>query len=251
MVGERDTDADWNLLGKLDPFWAVITEDRFRAEQMDEQAREAFYTSGHNDIASFHAALQRYLQAPDHFQSSLDFGAGIGRLLGPMAAISDQLVGVDIADSMREHCQKRLTELALSHVKLVATPKEALAHGPFDWVNSYTVIQHIPPTRGLELIADLAAQIKPGGFFSLHVTCSREAHLIPPVAKGFLRQQWRDIRARIFPVQDVGRMTMYDYDLGQVLTILTQAGCKRFMLDPTNHGGHHGYMIYGQMSGEA
>ena len=248
MGGERDTDADWNQLGKLDPFWAVITDDRFRAERLDEQAREEFYTSGYSDIATFHAALQRYFQAPDRFQSCLDFGAGVGRLLVPMTGRAEQAVGVDIAESMRDLCQIRLSELGLAHVKLVATPKDAVIYGPFDWVNSFIVLQHIPPARGLGLIGELVAQVKPGGFFSLQLTCFREAHLMPSVPSGLLRKQLQRVRSRLSHRQNVGQVTMYDYDLSQVLKILTQAGCERFMLDHTNHGGHHGYMIYGQMS---
>jgi 2-polyprenyl-3-methyl-5-hydroxy-6-metoxy-1,4-benzoquinol methylase len=247
MGSERDTDADWNQLGKTAPFWAVLTDDRFRGQELDDQAREAFYASGYLEVAGIYAALQHYFDVPDRIRSCLDFGAGVGRLLVPMAGIAEQAVGVDIAESMRDLCQNRLSELALSHVKLVATPKDAVIYGPFDWVNSFIVLQHIPPARGLELIGELAALVKPGGFFSLHVTCAREAHLIPPFAEGFLRQQLRDMRARFLSKADLGRITMYDYDLNQVLKSLTQAGCKRFMLDHTNHGGHLGYMIYGQM----
>lgn len=42
MSSERDTDSDWNQLGAVDPFWAVITDERFRADKMDTTTREAF-----------------------------------------------------------------------------------------------------------------------------------------------------------------------------------------------------------------
>ena len=246
MGSERDTDSDWNQLGEVDPFWAVITDERFRAGRMDAPARETFYQSGVADIDHFHTALKHHFSAPDHFEACLDFGAGVGRLLVPMAQRAYQAVGVDIADSMRAVCQARLDELGLSSVKLAATPKEAATFGPFDWVNSFIVLQHIPPARGLALIADLIATVRPGGFLSLHVTTFRDAHLMSQDTAGPVRKLLRQVRNTLFPRPDIGQITMYDYDQGQVLALLTRAGCPRFVLEHTDHGGHHGYMIYAQ-----
>lgn len=246
MSSDRDTDSDWNQLGQVDPFWAVITDERFRAGRMDATTRDAFYQSGVIDIDQFHTALKRNFSAPDHFEACLDFGAGVGRLLVPMAQRARQAVGVDIADSMRAICQTRLDELGLSLVKLVPTPKEAAAFGPFDWVNSFIVLQHIPPARGMVLIEDLLAMVSPGGFLSLQVTTHREAHLMPQDTAGPARKLLRQVRKSLFPRQDVGQITMYDYDLGQVLALFTRAGCPRLVLEHTDHGGHHGYMIYAQ-----
>lgn len=246
MSSERDTDSDWNQLGKVDPFWAVITDERFRADKMDATTREAFYESGQASVDQFHAALKHYFSAPDHFEACLDFGAGVGRLLVPMAKRSSRAVGVDIADSMRAICQARLDESGLSEVKLVATPTAAAAFGPFDWVNSFIVLQHIPPARGIELITDLVSSVKPSGFVSIHVTTHRDAHLVLQDRASPARKLLRQLRNSLFPRPDVGQITMYDYDLGQVLALLTRAGCPRFVLEHTDHGGHHGYMIYAQ-----
>ena len=246
MSSERDTDSDWNQLGEVDPFWAVITDERFRAGRMDAPAREAFYQSGVLDIDHFHTALMRHFSAPDHFESCLDFGAGVGRLLVPMAQRAHQAVGVDIADSMRAICQTRLAELGLSQVKLAATPKEAAAFGPFNWINSFIVLQHIHPARGMVLIEELLAMVGSGGFISLQVTTHREAHLMPQDTAGPGRKLLRRVRNSLLPRRDIGQITMYDYDQGQVLALLTRAGCPRFVLEHTDHGGHHGYMIYAQ-----
>ena len=246
MSSERDTDSDWNQLGEVDPFWAVITDERFRAEKMDKTTREAFYESGFGNIDQFHLALKHYFSAPDHFDACLDFGAGVGRLLVPMAKRANTAVGVDIAGSMRAVCQARLDELGLSQVKLVATPKEAAEFGPFDWVNSFIVLQHIPPARGMVLIEDLLTMVGRGGFLSLQVTTHREAHLMPQDTAGPARKLLRQVRKSLFPRPEIGQITMYDYDVSQVLALLTRAGCPRFVLEHTDHGGHHGFMVYAQ-----
>lgn len=248
MCNARDTDSDWNQLGAVDPYWAVITDERFRADKMDATTREAFYGSGFGDVDQFHAALKHYFLAPDHFEACLDFGAGVGRLLVPMAKRADKAVGVDIADSMRAVCQSHLNDVGLSNVKLVATPKEAAIFGPFDWVNSFIVLQHIPPARGVILMDDLLAMVRPGGFLSLQVTTSRDTHLMPQDSAGPVRKLLRRVRKSLFPRpdSDIGQITMYDYDLGQVLALFTRAGCPRFVLEHTDHGGHRGFMIYAQ-----
>jgi 2-polyprenyl-3-methyl-5-hydroxy-6-metoxy-1,4-benzoquinol methylase len=249
MSSERDTDSDWNQLGAVDPFWAVITDERFRADKMDTNTREAFYESGYGNVDQFHTALKHYFSAPDHFEASLDFGSGVGRLLVPMAKRSNQAVGVDIAESMRAVCQTRLDELGLSTVKLVATPKAAAAFGPFDWINSFIVLQHIPPSRGMELMADLLATLRPGGYLSLHLTSFRDAHLMSQDTAGPVRKLLRQVKSSLLQETQIGQISMFDYDLGQVLALLTRAGCPRFVLEHTDHGGHHGFMIYAQKAG--
>lgn len=246
MSSERDTDSDWNQLGKVDPYWAVITDERYRADTMDALGRQAFYDSGLFDVDMFHATLKRHFSAPDHFETCLDFGAGVGRLLVPMAQRANRAVGIDIAESMRAICQTHLDELGLAQVKLVPTPQAAAEFGPFDWINSYIVMQHIPPSRGLELIESLTSLLEPGGYLSLHISTHRDPHLMPSQTRNPLRLLARSLRNRLFPQRDVGQITMYDYDLADVLSRLERLGCKQFHLEPTNHGGHHGFMIYTQ-----
>jgi hypothetical protein len=40
------TDLDWEQFGDKDPFWAVITLDKYRAEQLSDEAIEEFYGTG-------------------------------------------------------------------------------------------------------------------------------------------------------------------------------------------------------------
>jgi hypothetical protein len=39
-------------------------------------------------------------------------------------------------------------------------------------------------------------------------------------------------------------MSMFDYDLGRVLALMTMRGCGPFWLEPTDHGGVHGFWIF-------
>ena len=42
---------DWNTFGETEPYFAVLTHDRFLSEQMSAADREAFFAFGEADIA--------------------------------------------------------------------------------------------------------------------------------------------------------------------------------------------------------
>jgi hypothetical protein len=42
----RSTDADWEALGRTDPYWAVITDEAFRRGNLSEENRRKFLETG-------------------------------------------------------------------------------------------------------------------------------------------------------------------------------------------------------------
>lgn len=42
----RDTDRDWAKLAEENPYWAVISADRFLGKEISEAEREVFFRSG-------------------------------------------------------------------------------------------------------------------------------------------------------------------------------------------------------------
>ena len=45
-----DSDRDWKLIGALDPYFGVLTEERFRRANLDEKALAEFFASGSHDL---------------------------------------------------------------------------------------------------------------------------------------------------------------------------------------------------------
>ena len=119
-------------------------------------------------------------------KSALDFGCGVGRLLIPLARICGQAVGVDVADDM----------LALARKHIVETNVDASVYGSiperqFDWVNTFIVLQHIPPLRGYEIIRQLWHATAPNGVFSFHVTIFKEASHFAEIQRDLGRYYYR------------------------------------------------------------
>jgi len=235
----RDTDADWRELGATQPYWGVLTHPDYRTENLTPASLEAFYASG----AEYIGDIVRRMKAATGKQAggrALDFGCGTGRLAEAMTAYATSVTGFDISPGMLAEARKRGGK---------ATYVDALPDGPFDWINSFIVLQHIPPARGLALIEDLLARLAPGGLVSLHVTVWRDPHLKEPSARGLRRlvrpliRRWRLARL------PAGTIRMYDYDLSQVVERLNRAGIGELALAPTDHGGHHGVILLGRKAG--
>lgn len=238
------TDQDWQKLGEQEAFWAVLTDPRFRSAELDDAARAAFFQLGRHDVHWVLGLLRQHCAAPERFSRALDFGCGVGRLLIPLSELADRAAGVDIAESMRTLCVRHLQEHQRDNATVHAAISDALrAEGPFDWVNTLIVLQHIPPERGYALIADLVGALAAGGWLSLQITTgySKPRLPVPPSVRAFAKRL-RDGRPFSHLVQ------MFQYDLDRVLAILRSAGLQDLWLCGTNHGGALGYLICGRRS---
>lgn len=239
----RDAGKDWGRLGEEEAYWAVVTHPRYRSGALDEEAKAAFFATGEGDAAWILGLLRAHCSAPDRFRSALDFGCGVGRLLLPISTVADRAAGVDVAESMRAHCAQSLRGAGAAHASVHASIAEAAAAaGPFEWVNSYIVLQHVPPALGYDLVRDLCAALAPGGWLSLHVTVDRAAALRAPRFWP-LRRKLLELSGRLRTEQLI---QMFDYDLGRVLAILREADVQDIWLAGTDHGGHYGCMLCGR-----
>jgi SAM-dependent methyltransferase len=235
VLADRDTDADWRELGATQPYWGVLAHPDYRTENLTAANLEAFYATGGDHIDDVVGRLKAATGRQPRGRA-LDFGCGAGRLAEAMTRYATSVIGYDISPGMLDEARKRGGK---------ATYVATLPDGPFDWINSFIVFQHIPPERGLALIDDLMARLAPGGLVSLHVTIWRDAHLrgsANPLVR-LLRPLLRRWRVANLPK---GAIRMYDYDLSQVVERLNRAGVAGLTLAPTNHGGHHGVVLLGR-----
>ncbi|MBS0333294.1 MAG: class I SAM-dependent methyltransferase [Proteobacteria bacterium] len=239
----RDTDADWRALGQTNPYWAVLSHPDFLAENITPERVDAFYASGLPYIDGIAAGLEKATGARPSGRA-LDFGCGVGRLSEAMTRYADDVTGVDISPGMLELARARASRVTyLDHVPA----------GPFDWINSFIVFQHIPPERGEAIIGDLAGKLADGGAVSLQVTAWRDKNREWPkdeaaTPRGFLRRKVKGDRLLSLPV---GHIHMYDYDLSRVVRLLNLAGIDEMRLIHTNHDGHHGAIILGRKAAPA
>lgn len=236
-LSRRDTDADWRELGRSNPYWAVMSQPDFQRENMTPERVEAFYGTGGPYIAEVVRELAALTGSPPAGRA-LDFGCGVGRLAEAMTNHAGPVIGVDISPGMLEVARARGAKV---------TYAETVPPGRFDWINSFIVFQHIAPSRGEAILADLLSRLADGGVVSLQLTVWRDRDKQWPPAGAGLIGFLRAHRHRLWlESRPVGHIAMYDYDLSRVVRLLNLAGIEEMKLVSTDHGGHHGAIILGR-----
>lgn len=238
----RHTDQDWKIIGDSEPYFGVLSNERYLKKNITPQVLKEFYATGEADINHAKESLN-ILSQTFRPATALDFGCGVGRLLAALATQVDFTYGVDISTSMLKLLNEHLTEMGVSNYEVFTEIPEFQV----DWVNSLIVLQHIPPDIGYELIRKLWGAVKPEGGFSIHFPIYRD--------REHLHEIFRDVNVcaydgefiRIFHQElssNPGSMTMYDYDFAKVLSILDPTDGAKMLIEHVNHGGCHGIKLY-------
>ena len=71
----------WSALGNTDPYWSVLTDDRWRQPNMtDKGVIDAFYATGNGDIERLVAWLERNGIVLPPSAVCAEYGCGLGRI---------------------------------------------------------------------------------------------------------------------------------------------------------------------------
>lgn len=257
------TDAEWEKWGARDPYYGVLTDERFRAHRMGDADREEFFQHGFRHVEAVLRSCRNYFGESFAPRSVLDFGCGVGRLLVPFAQLMPRVVGVDVSPSMLAEARRNCDARDAAHVELVLSD-DALSRidEKFDFVHSTMVLQHIEVPRGRELFRRLLECIRPGGGASLQLTYGKSRFPeswgqppeppppAPPPAPGLTDRIAAMIRPRPspapapMPTSTDPEMHMHSYHLGQIAYLMQSAGANRFHAEFSDHGGELGLTLY-------
>ena len=244
-TSKRDTDRDWQRVAEEDPFWGVLSHDEYRKEAMNEARLNEFMASGEHYVSNIFAFVRKHLVSDFAPTRALDVGCGVGRLAIPLARAVDEAVGVDIAPAMLTLCAKHAKLARVENLVLVESD-DTLSRvvGTFDLINSYIVLQHIPPDRGYRLIQAMLDRLNVGGIGSIQLTYAK-------ARKFFLHEQPKALYYRrdggaLVDIIDAGwnppegTINMFDYDLNQVMAQLTRVSGVPMLALPTADDSHLG-----------
>jgi SAM-dependent methyltransferase len=158
------TEQTWTRLGQLEPHWSVISAERFRQAELDENRAE-FYASGQGDVDTFLAFLARNEVDTAGFQKALEYGCGVGRVTRFLAQRFSEVVACDISPSHLAQADQYLKDCALDNVTFVRICSLADLSGPadLDVVFCVIVLQHNPPPAIVAILQGLLARLRPGG----------------------------------------------------------------------------------------
>jgi SAM-dependent methyltransferase len=155
--------AAWEDWGRVDPFWAVLTEADARHGRWDI---DEFFATGAETVAGILAKTERFGR-PVHRGTALDFGCGLGRLTRALAPHFERTHGLDIASSMIERARLLDTEAGRSGAVFVRHDRDdlsAYALGSVDFLLCLLVLQHLPSRDAIEVyLREFVRVLSPGG----------------------------------------------------------------------------------------
>ena len=109
-MATRDTNADWEHLARTEPYWSVLSEDVYKLDKLDDKHLKQFFASGEALTAKIFETIERHYSESFRPKRALDFGCGVGRLLIPLSKRCEQVVGVDVSETMLEIARENLVE---------------------------------------------------------------------------------------------------------------------------------------------
>lgn len=236
----------WSILGDQDPYYGVLTDEKYRSSKLDKNVLAEFYNSGESQINHVIKLLKNF-NIKLNKNIAVDFGCGVGRLTIPISKLGfGKVYGVDISEGMLSKAMMHTREMHLAEdIKylnnLSLVPKKV------DFVHSYIVLQHIEKRIGYDIIAQMGQMLNVDGIIAIHVPLYRWEKSSRRIIS-FLQKKVRIINYLV----NIGAgrpifeplMQMNIYNLNKIITILEVENITDFHL-VTEHDGSNlsGYII--------
>jgi SAM-dependent methyltransferase len=145
----------------VDPLYAILTDPKYRHGGGD---RAEFLHTGEEFVSDIVARCEALGLARNR-QRALDFGSGVGRLTAPLSLRFDEVVGLDISESMvatarRLHAGRVNCSFEVQRSGDLAR----YGNGSFDLVLCVLVLQHLPSQEAIvQYLAEFSRVLRPGG----------------------------------------------------------------------------------------
>lgn len=253
------TDTEWVKWGQQDPYFAVITDEKFRAANNTDDAKQVFFESGRGHVNYVLSACRRLIDPAFEPARALDFGCGVGRVAVPLAERVAAVVGVDVSPDMLAEARRNCDLHGLANVELLPSDDTLSAvTGSFDLVHSCITFQHIDVPRGRRLFARLIELLADNGIGAIQITYAKAYHpdshgqppAPPPPPEPTTKIEGRApalmrvvLGERPVPPADP-EMLMNTYNLSELAFMLQTAGVKSFSVEFTDHGGELGVFLF-------
>jgi SAM-dependent methyltransferase len=219
---------DWEELARREPHYAVLTDERYLAGRLNDDALQRFFASGEADVEHLFALVQEYAGRSLEPEMALDFGCGVGRLTLALARRAGRVIGIDAAPTMLAVAARHRGEAGVNNVAFAATLDD-VPDGSVDFICSLIVFQHIPVRMGEGFLRQLLAKLRPGGVAALHFALHRPGGTLKRAGRRirgalpFLHKILQSLRADALRLP---YMQMNPYDRARLERIVREAGCR-------------------------
>ncbi len=251
MLG-RDPDKEWEKFGRNDPYYGVMTLDRFHKGKLNQQSLMEFFTSGQQLVDYVLDTIRNVLKKDFSPTRTLDFGCGVGRCAIPLARVCPVVVGVDISDSMLVEARRNCIEQSITNLELLKSMDDlSNVPGNFDLIYSSFTFQHIPRKRGEKILKNLMKLLSENGCAVIDVLIHRDISNISKVM-GYLRTKaplFNNI-ANIFYGKPFFEPLMEKniYNLNRLEKMIAESGCGNLHIRLFRNGNHLDAILFFQKS---
>ena len=136
----------WTALGKVDPYWSVLTNDVFKSERLNDERLKQFYESGKQSAGLLDVVRTRTgAQIPKGV--CFELGCGVGRVTSFLAERFEKVIAADISPGNLAICEEYMRRNGINNVTtmLLKDPADISQMQPVDFFYSVIVLQHNPP----------------------------------------------------------------------------------------------------------
>lgn len=162
----------WKHFGKEDPYYGVLSDQKYKSENISSEDLRGFFATGEEFVAETLQRINRLYGSDLSNSAILDFGCGVGRLAIPFSFVTNKkTVGIDVSPEILEKAKVHAMEMEAEHVEFLLSEGKTLPQtDKFDFINSYIVLQHIETKIGMSLIQKLLEKLEIGGIVQIQAT---------------------------------------------------------------------------------
>jgi SAM-dependent methyltransferase len=236
-----NSDVAWVQLGNEDPYFGVLSDERFRLENLNDEHKREFFETGQVHVKRVLRIVLDRCGAIACQKSALDFGCGVGRLVIPFASVFEHVTCVDVSPAMLRVAEENCLQRGIRNVDfLVSDDDLTRVVGKFDFIHCYLVLQHIPTRRGERIIDHLLERLNNEGVLALHFPFKRNDSPIRKSAHFLRRNFWPlHVLLNIFRRKPWNSplVQMNVYDANRILVLLAEHGIKDVFSEVVDCGG--------------
>lgn len=248
MLIKNDSDRDWEMWAKQNPYYGVLSAPEFLKENLNDDSLQQFFVTGQRHVDHIYSVIRGKINPGFEPNRVLDYGSGVGRIVIPLAQRSEVAYGIDISSSMlklaKENCVARgITSASFIH----ANDLDTVPAASLDLVHSSLVFQHIPTNRGEIIFRKLVSLLVKGGVGAIQFNYA-DTHKLLAHNLAMARRN-SDMFHRLLNVMR-GRpmgapmMQMNNYSINRIFNILMDEDCNLAHVELDQVGSYRGATFY-------
>jgi len=153
----------WSAYGTQDPYYSVLTEDKFHKEHIAEHEAE-FWDTGKKSVQILKDIYEEYYtHSKVENPRVLDYGCGVGRLMMAWGAGCE---GCDISQEHLDIAKSKLCDCEVKHPLHLVEPGDCPKG--YDVIFSLIVLQHNRPELMKKCVKSIVEALNADGLAMLH-----------------------------------------------------------------------------------